>query len=150
MYGGYPRFPAMLNQPFDDALVACNQLYNLPARFFHLNADATEITDILGDYYENEVAHFFKLYDTILHFDDDVMHCTMVDLIDETGDGPECRTDIAPIISSSSECSVPVTISPSLPTRMAPETSSRSVSRCNIVSKWGSFTGGASFSSFSP
>jgi len=88
----HPRFPAMLDQPFDDALVACNQLYNLPARFFHLNADATEIADILGDYYENEVAHFFKLYDTILHFDDDVIQCTMVDLIDETGDGPECRS----------------------------------------------------------
>ena len=90
MYGGHPRSPAMLSQPFNDALVTCDQLYNLPARLFHLNADATEITVILGDYYENEVAHFFKLYDAILHFDNDVMHRTMVDLVDVTSDGAEC------------------------------------------------------------
>src|SRR5438876_9544363 len=87
----HPRFPAMLDQPFDDALVACNQLYNLPARFFHLNADATEIPDILGDYYGNGVAHFFKWYDTILIFENDLMQSTMVDLFVETGDGPDSR-----------------------------------------------------------
>src|SRR5437868_5165343 len=47
---------------------------------------------------------------------------------------PNAAADIAPITSSSSLCSVPVTIRPSLPTIIAPMMSSRSVNRCRIVS----------------
>src|SRR2546423_122282 len=47
---------------------------------------------------------------------------------------PNAAADIAPITSSSSLCSVPVTIKPSLPTITAPMMSSSSVNRCRIVS----------------